>query len=99
MAETFIIEAHVGHRVAGWPLGRLDVGPEELSVRSWPYARFRKRTVAKEAVKAVAVRNSRPVPSLKVEDSDGIFSDVVIVMPFGAARIISELKISGYTVV
>jgi hypothetical protein len=97
--KTFIVGVYVGHRVAGWQFGRIDVSPEALSVRSWPYSRFKKRTIRREAVMAVSVKRRRTVPSFRIEDSEGVFSGIAVEMPFGAQRVLAELERCGYSLV
>jgi hypothetical protein len=47
--RSFAVEAHAGRKIAGWPLGRFDVGTDRLRVRlGFPW--FLTRSADKDAI-------------------------------------------------
>jgi hypothetical protein len=96
--RSFAVEAHAGRKIAGWPLGRFDVGAEGLRVRlGFPW--FVARSAGQDAVTSVSVtRVVTGVWCLRVEDSGQRLADVHVHLPVRAQRIIDQLRQRGYTV-
>ena len=95
---SFAVEAYAGRKIAGWPLGRFDIGAEGLRVRlGFPW--FAARSAGQDAITSVSVtRNFGSIWCLRFEDSGQCLADVHVHMPFRAQRIIDELRQRGYAV-
>jgi hypothetical protein len=96
--RSFAVEAHAGKKIAGWPLGRFDIGGEGLRVRLlFPW--FITRSVGKDTLTAVSVaRTVTGVFCVRFEDSGRRLADVHVHLPVRAQRIIDELRLRGYAV-
>jgi hypothetical protein len=96
--RSFAVEAHAGRKIAGWPLGRFDVGAEGLRVRlGFPW--FVTRSAGKDAVTSVSVtRVVAGVWCVRFEDSGQGLADVHVHLPVRAQRIVDELRHCGYAV-
>jgi hypothetical protein len=94
----FAVEAYVGRKIAGWPLGHFGVGAEGLRVRlGFPW--FITRSAGKDTITVVSV--ARPVAGVwcvRFEDSGQCLADVHVHLPVRAQRIIDELRRCGYAV-
>lgn len=96
--RSFAVEAYAGRKIAGWPLGRFDIGPEGLRVRLlFPW--FITRSAAKDTITVVSVaRTVTGVCCVRFEDSGQCLADVHAHLPVRAQRIIDELRRCGYVV-
>ncbi len=96
--RSFAVEAHAGRKIAGWPLGRFDVGADRLRVRlGFPW--FITRSADKDAITIVSVARIVPgVWCVRFDDSGQRLADAHIHLPVRAQRIIKELCECGYTV-
>ncbi|HUL27702.1 MAG TPA: hypothetical protein VLW44_18240 [Streptosporangiaceae bacterium] len=96
--RSFAVEAHAGKKIAGWPLGRFDIGAQGLLVRlRFPW--FVTRSAGKDAITGVSMARIVPgVWCVRFEDSSQRLADVHVHMPVRAQRIIDELRQCGYTV-
>jgi hypothetical protein len=96
--RSFTVEAHAGKKIAGWPLGRFDVGVQGLRVRlGFPW--FVTRSAGQDAITSVSL--TRVVPGvwcIRFEDSSQRLADVHVHLPVRAQRIIDQLHQCGYTV-
>jgi hypothetical protein len=96
--RSFAVEAHAGRKIAGWPLGRFDVGADRLRVRlGFPW--FLTRSAGKDTITIVSV--ARIVPGIwcvRFNDSGQRLGDTHIHLPVRAQRIIDELRQCGYAV-
>jgi hypothetical protein len=97
--RSFLVEAHVGRRIASVPFGRFDVGDEGLVVRAWLIPRFQPLSVRKESIIEISIYNRLGICRLKVEDAEAIFSRVSLALPTKVNSIIGELQRRGYPVV
>lgn len=95
--DTFIVGIYFQYRIVSWPFGRLDVTPEGIGVRSWP-AGSRSVAAPRSEIKAISVKKGRAVSTLRIEDADGKFANVVVEMTYNVDRIISQLKNYGYEI-
>jgi hypothetical protein len=96
--RSFAVEAHAGRKIAGWPLGRFDVGAGGLQVRlGFPW--FVTRSAGKDAITCVSMAKIVPgVWCVRFEDSGQRLADVHVHLPVRAQRIIDELRHCGYPV-
>jgi hypothetical protein len=96
--RSFAVEAYAGRRIAGWPLGRFDVGAEGLQVRlRFPW--FVTRSSGKDTITRVSVaRAVTGVWCVRFEDSGQRLADVHVHLPVRAQRIIDELRQCGYAI-
>jgi hypothetical protein len=96
--RSFAVEAHAGRKIAGWPLGRFDVGADRLRVwLGFPW--FVTRSAGKDAITIVSVARIVPgVWCVRFEDSGQRLADAHVHLPVRAQRIIDELRQCGYTV-
>lgn len=96
--RSFTVEAHAGRKIAGWPLGRFDIGAEGLRVRLlFPW--FITRSAGKDTITVVSVaRTVTGVYCLRFQDSGRRLADVHVHLPARAQRIINELRQCGYAV-
>ncbi|MGA8460537.1 MAG: hypothetical protein WB800_34430 [Streptosporangiaceae bacterium] len=96
--RSFAVEAHAGRKVAGWPLGRFDIGPGQLRVRlGFPW--FLTRSADNDSITNVSVaRIFRSVWCVRFDDSGQRLADAHIHLPVRAQRIIDELRNCGYAV-
>jgi hypothetical protein len=96
--RSFAVEAYAGRKIAGWPLGRFDVGTDGLRVRLlFPW--FVTRSAGKDTIAVVSVaRTATGVWCVRFEDSDQRLADVRVHLPVRAQRIIDELRQCGYAV-
>jgi hypothetical protein len=96
--RSFAVEAHAGRRIAGWPLGRFDIGAGQLRVRlGFPW--FLTRSADKDAITNVSVaRIVASVWCVRFDDSGQRLADAHIHLPVRAQRIIDELRQCGYPV-
>lgn len=97
--RTFTVGARLGHRIAGWPFGRLDVADDALGLRFWPATRFSPRSAAKDTIVAVRVRRRHLRVFLDIEDDGEVFRDVGLDIPCGVNRLVGELTGRGYPVI
>lgn len=97
--RSFGVEAYAGRKIAGWPLGRLDIAPEGLRVRLlFPW--FMTRSAARDMITVVSVtRTVAGVCCVRFEDCGQCLADVHVHLPVRAQRIINELRRCGYVVV
>ena len=97
--RSFAVEAHAGRKIAGWPLGRFDVGTDRLRVRlGFPW--FLTRSADKDAITTVSVARTVPgVWCVRFNDSSQHLADTHIHLPFRGQRIIDELRQCGYAVI
>jgi hypothetical protein len=96
--RSFAVEAHAGRKIAGWPLGRLDVGADGLRVRL-PFPWFLTRSAAKDTITMVSVATTvTGARCVRFEDSGQRLADVHIHLPVRAQRIIGQLRRCGYPV-
>ena len=96
--RPFAAEAYAGRKIAGWPLGRFDVGADGLRVRLlFPW--FVTRSASKDAITSVSAARTVPgVWCLRFEDSGQLLADAHVHLPVRAQRIIDELRQCGYAV-
>jgi hypothetical protein len=96
--RSFAVEAHDGRKIAGRPLGRLDVGAEELLVRlGFPW--FITRSAGRDAIASVLVTTIfTGVWCITFEDSGQRLADVHVHLPLRAQRVADELRRCGYAV-
>jgi hypothetical protein len=95
--RSFAVEAYAGRRIAGWPLGRFDVGAEGLQVRlRFPW--FVTRSSGKDATTRVSVARAITGVCVRFEDSGQRLADVHVHLPVRAQRIIDELRQYGYAI-
>ena len=96
--RSFAVEAHAGRKIAGWPLGRFDIGADRLRVRlGFPW--FTTRSADKDSITIISVARIVPgVWCIRFDDSGQRLADAHIHMPVRAQRIIKELRQCGYTV-
>ncbi len=96
--RSFAVEARAGRKIAGWPLGRFDVGADRLRIRlGFPW--FMAQSADKDAITSVSV--ARVVPGVwcvRFDDSGQRLADAHIHLPVRAQRIIDELHQCGYAV-
>ena len=97
--QTFPVGARLGHRMVGWPFGRLDVADDALGLRFWPAPRFSPRSAGKGTIVAVRIRRRYLRTFLDIEDSAGVFRDVGLEIRYGVGRLVSELSCRGYPVI
>jgi hypothetical protein len=96
--RSFAVEAYVGRKISGWPLGRFDVGADGLRVRL-PFPWFVTRSAGRDAIASIsAARTVSGIWCLRFEDSGQFLADARVHLPVGAQRIIDELRHRGYTV-
>jgi hypothetical protein len=97
--RSFAAGAHAGRKIAGWPLGRFDVGEDRLRVRlGFPW--FITRSAGKDSITIVSVARIVPgVWCVRFDDSGQRLADAHIHLPVRAQRIIKELRQCGYTVI
>jgi hypothetical protein len=95
---TFAVEAYAGRKIAGWPLGRFDIGAEGLRVRLlFPW--FITRSAGKNTITSISVtRSVGEICCIRFDDSGQHLANVHVHMPFRAQRIIDELRQREYTV-
>jgi hypothetical protein len=96
--RSFAVEAHAGRKIAGWPLGRFDLGADQLRVRlGFPW--FITRSAGKDAITIVSVARIVPgVWCVRFDDSGQHLADAHIHLPIRAQRIINQLGQCGYAV-
>lgn len=96
--RSFAVEAHAGRKIAGWPLGRFDIGADRLRVRlGFPW--FTTRSAYKDSITIISVARIVPgVWCIRFDDSGQRLAGAHIHMPVRAQRIIKELRQCGYTV-
>lgn len=96
--RSFAVEAHIGRKIAGWPLGRFDVRTDGLRVRLlFPW--FVTRSAGKDTITCVSVaRTVTGLCCVRFEDSDHRLADVHVHLPVRAQRIIDELRRREYPV-
>jgi len=97
-SRTFLVEAHVGRVIAGWPFGRFDIGDDELTVRSWLIPLFRPRSVPRSTITEVAVCRRLFMHRVRITDSAGACADISLALAGSAGPIIGELQRRGYPV-
>ncbi|HEY7145604.1 MAG TPA: hypothetical protein VH637_15285 [Streptosporangiaceae bacterium] len=97
--RSFSVQVRAGLAVAGWPFGRIDVGDSELAVRSFLFPSVRRRSVRKESVVRVYAYKRMGRHRLKVDDTDGAFSNVSVSLIMQRQGVIDELRLRGYPVV
>jgi hypothetical protein len=96
--RSFAVEAHAGRKIAGWPLGRLDAGPDGLRVRL-PFPWFITRSAGKDAITSVTVaRTITGACCVRFEGSAQPLAGVHVHLPVRAQRILDALRHYGYTV-
>ena|SRR5215471_16293659 len=97
--HSFAVEAWVGRKVTGWPLGRFDIETDGLRVRlSFPW--FIARSADKDTITSVSVRKSiAGLWCARFEDSQERLGDVHVHLVTRAQRVIDELHQRGYAVV
>jgi hypothetical protein len=96
--RSFAVEAHAGRKIAGWPLGRFDIGAQGLRVRL-PFPWFITRSAGKDAITVVSVtRTVTGIWCVRFEDSGQRLADAHVHLPMRAQHIIDQLHQSGYTV-
>jgi len=96
--RSFAVEAHAGRKIAGWPLGRFDIGADGLRVRlGFPW--FVTRSADKDTITLVSVARIFPgIWCVRFDDCGQRLADAHIHLPVRAQRIIDELRQSGYAV-
>jgi hypothetical protein len=96
--RSFAVEAYVGRKTAGWPLGRFGVRAEGLRVRvGFPW--FITRSTGKDTITVVSVaRTWAGIWCVRFEDSGQRLADVHVLLPVRAQRIIDELRRCGYAI-
>ena len=97
--KVFLVEAHVRRRIASMPFGRFEVGDEDLVVRSWLLPLIKPLSVRKESVIEISVYRRLNLYRLRVKDSEAIFSEVSLALPYSADSMVRELKRRAYPVV
>ncbi len=97
--RSFCVQVKVGFRIAGWPFGRLDIGDEELRVRTWLLPSVRRHSVRKEAVTKIYSYQRAGRHRLKFEDTGGAFAKVSVSLLTGRRAIVEELRYRGYPVI
>jgi hypothetical protein len=96
--RSFAVEAHAGRKIAGWPLGRFDIGADGLRVRL-PFPWFVTRSAAKDTITGVSVaRTVTGALCVRFEDSGQRLADVHIHPAVRPQRIIEQLRRCGYPV-
>jgi hypothetical protein len=96
--RSFAVEAHAGRKIAGWPLGRFDIGADRLRVRlTFPW--FLTRSADRDTITVVSVARTVTGTRLRFEDSGQHLADVHIHLPVRAQRIIDQLRQCGYPVI
>jgi hypothetical protein len=96
--RTFVVGVWVGRRIVSWPFGRLDVNDDSLGVRSRPAFQLRRREAAKGSVQAISVERRSGTYLLKIRDTADAFSNIIVQMPVGSAKIVDELRKYGYPI-
>jgi hypothetical protein len=96
--RSFAVEAYAGRKIAGWPLGRFDVGADALQVRlRFPW--FVSRSAGRDSISCVSVsRSITGVWCVRFEDSGQRLADVHVHLPVRAQRIVDELNRCGFPV-
>lgn len=89
----------MGRRFVGWPFGRLDVADDALVMRFWPLPRSAPRSAPKRTIKEIHIRRRYFRVLLTIDDSEGVFRDISLEVPYGIARLIRELNAQGYLVI
>ena len=97
--KVFLVEAHVRRRIASMPFGRFEVGDEDLVVRSWLLPLIKPLSVRKESVTEISIYRRLNLYRLRVKDSEAIFSEVSLALPYSSDSIVRELKRRAYPVV
>lgn len=93
--RSFRVGAYIGHRVRGWPFGRLYIGQDGIRVRAWPLERYAER----ELIDEVVIEKKRSVIYvLKVRDAGGIFTSTSVDITVGHNKILAQLRRRGYRV-
>ena len=96
--RSFAVEAHAGRKIAGWPLGRFDIGADRLRMRlGFPW--FVTRSAGTDTITLILVARIFPgIWCVRFEDSGQRLADVHIHLPVRAQRVIDELRQCGYAV-
>jgi hypothetical protein len=94
--KTFVVSAVIGHFVGTpWPLGRLYVSDEAITVRT----AFRERTSLKSEITDIALERLGPNYQLNFEDTSGKMTDVTVLLAMRVKGVVGELRRRGYPVV
>jgi hypothetical protein len=93
--KTFVVSALIGH-FAGtpWPLGRLYVCDEAITVRTW----FKEKTCLKSEIVDISLERFGPQHQLLFGDAAGKMADVAVVLAMRTKGVVGELRRRGYPV-
>jgi hypothetical protein len=94
--KTFVVSALIGH-IAGtpWPLGRLYVSDEAITVRTL----FKQRTCLKSEVIDISLERLGPQYQLLFADTAGKMANVAVLLIMRTAGVVGELRRRGWPVV
>ena len=95
--RSFAVEACSGRKIAGWPLGRFDIGADGLQARlTFPW--FLTRSADKDTITVVSVARTVTGTCVRFEDSGQRLADMHVHIPVRPQRIIDQLRRCGYPV-
>jgi hypothetical protein len=92
--KTFLVSVQIGLLATVWPLGRLHISDESITVRSL----FKTRTSPKSQITDISLERYRMANELLFKDSGGL-AGVMVFMPARAEGVLGELRRRGYPVV
>jgi hypothetical protein len=93
--KIFVVSALIGH-IAGtpWPLGRLYVSDEAITVRTL----FKKRTCLKSEIIDISLERLGPQYQLVFADTAGKMADVAVGLIMSTDGVVGELRRRGWPV-
>jgi hypothetical protein len=93
--KSFIVSALIGRFVgAPWPLGRLYVSDQAITVRTLS----KQRTCPKSEITDISLERLGPNYQLLFEDAAGKLADVAVVLAMRVKGVVGELRRRGYPV-
>jgi len=94
--KTFGVQSAIDRRITPYPLGRLDVGSEELVLRAWPGWRGETLSVPFAGVQRINIGHFLQYTVLTIDDVYSAFGNVRIQPGLSTRRLLREFERLGY---